>query len=116
MSTVIDRLREKPEYHRKRIALATSAGITLVLFAIWMATLPTRLAQFAPAQPAAISASSPIDSLRQNFGDSYQNLRNNISGTAPTMDVPTSDSRVSNGVVITQSASSTDAGLTQYPY
>ena len=42
MRKLIARLHEKPEHHRKAIAFGTSLFITLVIFGIWVSTLPYR--------------------------------------------------------------------------
>jgi len=41
----LDKLRDKPEAHRLRIALTTAAVITGVIFFVWLTTLPVRFSE-----------------------------------------------------------------------
>ena len=105
-------MRQKPESHRRRVALMLSAGATLFLFAVWAATIPAQFADI-NGQSAAVSASTPLDSLKQNFGDSYTSLRDNLS-SGPGAGVTSDDaSYVSNGVVLSD-ATSTSANQSSY--
>lgn len=39
MFEYIEQLRAKPDHHKKRFAFFTSAGITFVIFALWLVSL-----------------------------------------------------------------------------
>lgn len=80
MRKLIARLHEKPEHHRKAVAFGTSLFITLVIFGIWISTLPYRFQETsAVAQEtqkqledgitplATVKAS--FDSISNNIGD-----------------------------------------------
>ena len=42
MRKLIAKLQEKPEAHRKAVALGVSAVVTLFIFGIWITTLPSK--------------------------------------------------------------------------
>ena len=43
MTNLLHKLHQKPEHHRKAIALGVSFVTTLMIFGIWISTLPGRL-------------------------------------------------------------------------
>ena len=43
MKNILHRLHQKPEEHRKAVALIISLAITLMIFGIWLSTLPARI-------------------------------------------------------------------------
>ena len=67
----IDKLREKPHHHRKRIAVGTSAAITSVVFLAWLSTFsisPVLPVGFASEQQAAVAEGiSPFALIKESF-------------------------------------------------
>jgi len=61
----IDNLRKKPESHRRRVQIVTSAGITLAIFAIWAISFT-----FSPSG----SNKEAIDNIASPFGLIKENV------------------------------------------
>lgn len=86
MRKLINNLREKPEEHKKAVALGSAFVITLIILGVWITTLPYRLQSIGIADEtkkqlqdgitplATVKAS--IDSIVgdvKNVKDSFQN-------------------------------------------
>jgi hypothetical protein len=131
MRHYINKLKEKPDHHKERIAVVAS-GITVVfIFMVWVATFAIRFPVFSsinkPQQAAlettdisstdqVAGAASPINSLKENISGGYENMKkvlganplksnsNNDTTTSEDQRSPapdTSSSYTSNGVEIT---------------
>jgi hypothetical protein len=117
MNRIIHRMRQKPDHQRKRIALMLSGGTTLLLFAIWAVTLPARIDGFSKAQPAAVSASTPINAIRQNVSNSYETLKNDLNANSPESMNSGGPAYVSNGVVVSDpNATTSGSYLDEFSY
>jgi cytoskeletal protein RodZ len=105
----IHHTRQKPIHHRKRVALAVSFLITFLLFAVWAVTLPARFANPAEPQPAAVTASSPAESVNQ-YNQSYNTIKSQVSSGSQMNQASVDEyNQESNGVIISDpAASSTD--------
>lgn len=80
----IDKLREKPEHHRRRVAMGISGLITLFIFSVWVSV---HLPQSGTAQVAAVqeapsardtrdNTEGPLDTLRAGVASIYEAIRN----------------------------------------
>jgi hypothetical protein len=43
MTNLLNKIHQKPEHHKKALAFGVSLGITLMVFGIWISTLPGRI-------------------------------------------------------------------------
>lgn len=75
----IDRLREKPEHIRRRIAFWSAGGMSVLIFVFWMASfsISGHTASGALSRAAA-QARSPVTSMVAAVGDLFSDLRNLI--------------------------------------
>jgi hypothetical protein len=80
----IDRLREKPAGTKKRIAFATSAVVTLLIFGVWVSVLHFGIGQKNADATAAVANSSdadvrPFSAFWSVISDGWGGLMNNIN-------------------------------------
>jgi hypothetical protein len=92
MSRYLENMRQKPERERKRLALFSSLGITLVLAAIWIATIPVRFGPAVASQTAAVDDAGNSDS--QSFDEFKQQMNGNLSGFEQVMNQNESGTQV----------------------
>ena len=75
MKDTIIRLKEKPEHIRRRIAVATSAGVTALVAIVWVTTMASSGAFALGSGPASGDAAKTPDS----FALSGTNVQSNFS-------------------------------------
>lgn len=73
MLNYINKVRQKPEHHRKRTAFVWSFCITLILALAWVATLPVRFTDSKRPTAAAIEAlNEPVSTPAISAPDSVK--------------------------------------------
>jgi len=77
MDSFLEKLRQKPERTRKRIAFASSSVIVGLIAIVWISTKPFSV----PSQSVTTIANnnenpSPLEVARQNLGAAYASLKN----------------------------------------
>ncbi|MDO8565259.1 MAG: hypothetical protein Q7R67_01380 [bacterium] len=77
MRHYLSTLHARPDHHKKRFALLTSLGFTLIILSIWSLTTFNRPAEVVDAQrPQEVS---PFQSLLGGVGASFQAIFSNFS-------------------------------------
>lgn len=77
----LENLRAKPEHIRKRYAFWTSLGITVVIFAFWVASFSSWSATSTPAVAATVDkAGTPAQSMIAGVGSFFGDLKDMIFG------------------------------------
>ncbi len=79
IAKTIENLREKPEHHRRRVALGVSGFITMVVFTAWISVLMpstagTLVRESEVAQEevrVAQNGETPLSVLRNGFANAY---------------------------------------------
>jgi hypothetical protein len=74
----IDKLRERPEHHRRRIALGISALVTVFVFTVWLSVHTTRGGAPVVAEATVkeqSSSESPFDTLKRGVAQVYEAFR-----------------------------------------
>lgn len=74
MYDLIERLKQKPEHHRRRVAFGVSGGITAIIFILWASViLPNDTRQVAlQKQESKPSGETPIATLRNGVAQVYE--------------------------------------------
>jgi len=111
MKDTIIRLKEKPEHVRRRIAVATSAGITALVAIVWVGTMASSGAFALGSQPAGSDASQKTP---DSFALSGTNVQSNFSQLMGAVSAATgaSSSQPSLTIVDGGTSSSFDATTT----
>ncbi|MEK7095124.1 MAG: hypothetical protein AAB917_00510 [Patescibacteria group bacterium] len=73
----IERLREKPEHVRKRIAFLTSLGVSALIFVFWIASYGLKSTSVAQV-PAS---KTPMESLTASVGDVFTYVKEIFTGS-----------------------------------
>lgn len=73
----INRLKEKPEYVRKRIAFLTSFSVSLVILLGWLASYGIS----SQVSAKGIIAKAPLQSLSASVGDVFSYVKDIFSGS-----------------------------------
>lgn len=71
MFRLIKRIHEKPEPARRRIAFGIALAITLIIFLVWLSTLPAKLRNSQHASNPRSEAASPIETLKESVGSLF---------------------------------------------
>ncbi|OHA89138.1 MAG: hypothetical protein A2653_02925 [Candidatus Zambryskibacteria bacterium RIFCSPHIGHO2_01_FULL_43_25] len=74
----IDRLREKPEHHRRRVAYGISALITIFIFVVWLSVhIPGGSAPVVAQAPTETeeSSESPFETLSRGVASVYEAIK-----------------------------------------
>lgn len=75
MFDVLEKLRQKPEPTRRRIALLSAFSITLVIFIVWMTVIMPDWTQNQNKQAEALSSQpSPWSAISANFATGMQGI------------------------------------------
>lgn len=73
MRKIIERLKERPEHHRRRVTFATSAGFTALVFVVWASViLPSGIKSTVAKSETKRDAESPIGTLRTSVASVYE--------------------------------------------
>ena len=67
-------LRQKPEIHRKQIALSVSAVVTGLIAIIWVSTFSFSLGEMPKGQTASVVQPSPVTSIKDSAVGGYQDV------------------------------------------
>ncbi|HEY4511964.1 MAG TPA: hypothetical protein VJH55_03940 [Candidatus Paceibacterota bacterium] len=74
MKKIIHNLRQRPEHHRKSIAVATSLSLTFIVFVMWISFF--RL-QYVPDNTSApVAENGPVLMLKQQAASIYDSISN----------------------------------------
>lgn len=71
----LDKVREKPESHRRRVAFGSAVLITGLILLVWLTTLP---AKFDTETVASQERNSPISTLGKNIAAAYDSVRGRV--------------------------------------
>ncbi|MEI7513597.1 MAG: hypothetical protein WCJ74_03190 [bacterium] len=78
MKNILHKLHQKPEHHKKAVALGVSLIITLMIFGIWVSTLPSRLGVVGnvakEAQQKLEEGITPLATVKASFDEAKQSL------------------------------------------
>src|SRR5579864_3578030 len=91
MLSYIEKIREKPDHHKRRIVALTSGLITAIITLFWIGSF------FVPGQLSTTTAengTSPLSIIRNNLGSAYDSLRSDNNGAFPL--VPATSTTNSN--------------------
>lgn len=79
MTNIIHRLHQKPEHHRKAVALGVSLIVTLMIFGIWASTLPSKLNSVSgvaeATQKKLEDGITPLATVKASFDEAAQSLK-----------------------------------------
>jgi hypothetical protein len=79
MKNILHKLHEKPEHHRKAIALGTSIAITLMIFGIWASTLPEKFSGVTgvakETQKQLEDGITPLATVKASFGEAINSVK-----------------------------------------
>lgn len=99
MSSLLQRLRQKPDDEKKRIAVGTSAAITGLIFVMWVTVLNngfTDLEATTPDIDASTQTASPLSAFQGNASAAYDRLKSSFSsGTSSTESPDAAESEAS---------------------
>lgn len=73
-------LHTRSDDHKKRFALATSGGFTLLIFAIWMTVNYGGEPVVADARQAEVKEVSPLESFSSSVGTAWEGLKQSFGG------------------------------------
>ena len=87
----LEKLRKKPLYYRKRVAIMTASGITFVILMIWYSTLSFDVGTDAVSSKAIAEELRPFQQIRASFADFYSTVKEMSSGffSVDTSSIPT---------------------------
>ncbi len=78
MTNLIKRLHEKPDHHRKAVALGVSFIITLMIFGIWASTLPEKISGVSgvakETQKQLEDGITPLATVKASFDEAAKSL------------------------------------------
>ena len=77
MDKFLKKLREKPEKERRKILITTSLGITLIIFAFWLANIRTLFSN--NGEEVKTADTSPFSILKSNLGNAYESIKSSFS-------------------------------------
>lgn len=79
MDEFISKLQKKPEHHRRHITFATSAGITALVFMLWVTVVAPRSIQNEVVAEAPTKSrtdvESPIGTIKQSTAAVYDGIK-----------------------------------------
>ena len=78
MDEFIAKLQKKPEHHRRHITFATSAGITALVFMLWVTVVAPRSIKnevLAEAPKSQVDVESPIGTIKQSTAAVYDGIK-----------------------------------------
>lgn len=78
MKKTIEKIREKPEKERRRIAFGTSLAITLIIFTFWFSSMNAGF--FHNSTVASETERAEDDYIRDNLASPLASIRESISG------------------------------------
>lgn len=83
MKNILHKLHQKPEHHRKSVALGVSLIITLMIFGIWATALPSKFGGVGgvakETQKQLEDGITPLATVKASFDEasqSFQDLKN----------------------------------------
>ena len=82
MFELIEKLRQKPEGAKKRIAFFTSFFISLTIFIVWLSVIYPDVSNKKVVENSVISSSTPVDNLYSLFSEGFSEVKNKISELA----------------------------------
>lgn len=86
MYDLIERLKQKPEHHRRRVAFGVSGGITAIIFILWASIIfPHDTKQIAlQKQEVKPTTETPIATLRNGVAQVYEAFQALMQSTEDT--------------------------------
>lgn len=79
MKNILHKLHEKPEHHRKSIALGVSFIITLMIFGIWASTLPSQFSSVGAVaketQKQLEDGITPLATVKASFDEAASSIK-----------------------------------------
>ncbi len=87
MSDFLHNLRNKPSAVRERIAIGTTAVITVLIIGIWLGT--NKVLTFSTPEetsPQVVSAPGPLDTLKNSFSKFSDNFTQNVDDLTKKFD------------------------------
>ena len=78
MKNIIHRLHEKPEHHRKAVALGFSLIVTLMIFGIWASTLSSKFGDVGvvakETQKQLEDGITPLATVKASFDEAVKSI------------------------------------------
>ncbi len=78
MFDFISKLQEKPEAHRRRIALGTTSIITFFIAVVWLSSFSGASSPPSAQEAAVAGAPSPFETVGSIFGKAYKGAKNSV--------------------------------------
>ncbi|MGB3922070.1 MAG: hypothetical protein WBL19_02185 [Minisyncoccia bacterium] len=81
MRRYIQKLRQKPDHHKRNFAFLVSGTVTLIIFGVWSAVNFGGETKLADESGSRVTGEvSPLESMRMNLGSSIEAVRSGIGG------------------------------------
>lgn len=81
MRRYIQKLRQKPDHHKRNFAFLVSGTVTLIIFGVWSAVNFGGEAKLADEGSSRTTGEvSPLESMRMNLGSSIEAIREGFGG------------------------------------
>ena len=79
MTNLLNRLHEKPEHHRKAMALGVSFIVTLMIFGIWISALPSKFSGMSGVakntQNKLEEGITPLATVKASFDEASKSVK-----------------------------------------
>lgn len=90
MYKYLDKVRQKPDHHKKRFALMVSSTVTMAIFAVWsfvMFGVPSTGSVLADRSTERVSEEehSPFESLRANTLSAFSSIKEDFAKVTETI-------------------------------
>jgi hypothetical protein len=79
MTNLLHKLHQKPEHHRKAVALGVSFVVTLMIFGIWASTLPSKISGVSGVakntQDKLEEGITPLATVKASFDEASKSVK-----------------------------------------
>jgi predicted metalloprotease len=89
MRKLVEKLKDKPEHHRRRVTFAVSAGLTSLVFVVWVSViLPQGLDSVSVAQdtPSKKQAQTPFGTLSASMAQVYEAAKSLVNDSSVSVE------------------------------
>jgi cytoskeletal protein RodZ len=99
MENYLNRLRNKPDHHKRRIALGLSVFFTGLIFVVWLSVLLPQNASRVVAQSGTeTKGETPIKALSNGVAQAYDAMKNTINTQKKSLDLQAEYEKMKNQV------------------
>lgn len=100
MDSYIERLRNKPDHHKRRIAMGLATFFTSLIFVVWLSVLLPQGSQTNVATNTGkkANADTPFSTLKSGVAQVYQAVKTSFSDTQKSINLEEEYNRMKNQV------------------